>query len=103
MPLSSAYSVLLPVEKVPPTELASPARSKRTRTFFTGTFPAVRKSARISERLLATAPATLTPTTLGLAETDAELMMAVTGPTLEEPCTLTVCVSVMPPMLVAIG
>jgi hypothetical protein len=102
MPLASEYSVALPVEKVPPMLLGLPPRSNRTRTLRTGWLFGPRTRALISVRL-ELEPATLTPTTLGLAETVADVTVAVTGGTLAAARTTAVCVSLSPPTVTATG
>src|SRR5450432_2636492 len=87
---------LAPVENVPPMLFGSPFRSKRTRTPAIEALPGPTKSARISVRLLV--EAVFVETTLGLADTDAELTGPTAGGMLPAPdCTSTVSVFETPP------
>src|ERR1700712_404666 len=87
---------LVPVENAPPMLFGSPFRSKRTRTRGIVALPAPTKSARISVRLLVDSE--LVETTLGLADTDAELIGPIAGAMLPAPdWTSTVKVFETPP------
>src|SRR5438045_1165388 len=92
---------LLPVEKLPPMLFGSPFRSKRTRTRAIAALPGPTKRARISLRL--SVAAVFVETTLGLADTEAELEAELNnkgsaGAMLPAPdCTSTVSVFETPP------
>src|SRR5690349_16796233 len=91
--------MLVPVEKVPPTLLGSPAKSKRTRMFLIGALFAPTNKARTSTRLPVGLVASLGATTLGSALTDADSTVVVTGGTdeVEDGWITTVCVLLTPP------
>src|SRR5215204_3559022 len=87
---------LATVEKLPPMLFGSPFRSKRTRTLAIAALPGPTNRARISVLLLVESE--FVDTTLGLADTDAELIGPTAGAMPPAPaCTSTVRVLETPP------